>query len=471
MTQYDYDLITIGAGSGGVRASRRAAALGKKAAVVENSRIGGTCVMRGCVPKKLLVLGSHFADDFEDARAFGWTVGATSFDWGALIAAKDKELDRLENVYHRILRDDGVEEITGTGVLADAHTVEVEGDGVPGGKKSFTAGNILIATGGWPKLPDVPGIEHAITSNEALDLARFPNRIAIVGGGYIAVEFAGIFNSFGADVTIVIRAPNILRGFDEDVRGALAREMEKTGVAIRRQCTVESIEKLDGDGNGDGGDVFSLRFSGGGAIEVDRVMYATGRAPNTRGLGLEEAGVGLDEKGAVEIDGFSRTAVANIHAIGDVTERMNLTPVALAEAEAVVKTMFQGTPTGLDYSGVATAVFSRPPIGTVGLNEDEARENAKAGIDVYVSRFTPMKHTLSGRDEKTLMKLIVDRDTDKVVGCHMVGEDAPEIIQGLAVALKCGATKALFDATIGIHPTAAEEFVTMRDKRPRPGDE
>lgn len=459
-SQYDYDLITIGAGSGGVRASRRAAALGRKVAVIENLRVGGTCVMRGCVPKKLLVLGSHFGEDFEDAEGYGWTVGDTSFDWKSLITAKEKELDRLEKVYHKILEDNGVEEITGTGVLADAHTVEVDG-------KSYTAGNILIATGGWPKLPDVPGIEHAITSNEALDLVEFPSRIVIVGGGYIAVEFAGIFNSFGADVTIVIRKPQILRGFDEGVRGVLSDEMEKKGITIRRECTVESIEKTVGKGVGKNGGGFSVSFSDGGVIEVDQVMYATGRGPNTKGIGLEDAGIGLDVKGAVEVDEFSRTTVPNIYAIGDVTERMNLTPVAIAEAEALVKTLYGEAPAALDYANVPTAVFSQPPVGTVGLTEDEARE--RGDIDVYVSRFTPMKHTLSGRDEKTWMKLIVDRKTDIVLGCHMVGLDAPEIAQGLGIALKCGATKAQFDATIGIHPTAAEEFVTMRDKRPDPG--
>ncbi len=460
MTAYDYDLITIGAGSGGVRASRRAAARGKKVAIIENLRVGGTCVMRGCVPKKLLVIGSHFAEDFEDAQGYGWSVDAPAFDWPSLIGAKSKELDRLEDVYHRILRDSGVGEITGTGVLADAHTVEVEG-------KPLTAETILVATGGWPKLPEVPGIEHAITSNEALDLAELPERIAIVGGGYIAVEFAGIFNAFGSHVTMIIRAPQILRGFDESVRNALAQEMEKKGVTIRRECTVKSIEKLDRGG-------FSLRFSSGDEIEVDRIMYATGRAPNTAGLGLEEAGVGLDEKGAIEVDEFSRTAVANIYAIGDVTERMNLTPVAIAEAEALVETLYGAGgagPVGLDYANIASAVFSQPPIGTVGLSEHQARKVAKGGIDVYESRFKPMKYTLSGRDENTMMKLVVDRETDRVLGCHMVGMDAPEIIQGLAIALKCGATKAQFDATIGIHPTAAEEFVTLGEKRPDPDEE
>jgi len=452
LTQYDYDLITIGAGSGGVRASRRAAALGKKVAIIENLRVGGTCVMRGCVPKKLLVLGSHFADDFEDALGYGWTVGEPGFDWSRLITAKEKELDRLEDVYHRILKDSGVEEIFGTGVLADAHTVEVDG-------KSMTAETILVCTGGWPKMPDIPGIKHAITSNEALELAQFPKRVAIVGGGYIAVEFAGIFSSFGSEVTEIIRAPQILRGFDEDARQTLAEEMKKKGIDIRAETVVEEIVK-DGDG-------YLLKLKDGGVLDADLVMYATGRAPNTHGLGLEEAGIALDEVGAIKVDEFSKTAVDHIYAIGDVTERLNLTPVALAEAEAFANTVYRDSPTAMDYANVASAVFSQPPIGSVGLTEDQARE--KADIDVYVSRFTPMKYTLSGRDEKTMMKIIVDRETGTVHGCHMVGLDAPEIIQGIAIALKCGATKDQFDATIGIHPTAAEEFVTMRDKRPAPG--
>jgi len=459
MATYDFDLIVIGAGSGGVRAARRAAATGAKVAIVENLRTGGTCVMRGCVPKKLLVIGSHFAHDYEDATGFGWEAARPGFDWAKLIAAKNAELDRLEGVYHRILRENGVTEIDGTGRLADAHTVDVDG---PGAGKSITAETILVATGGWPKMPGVPGIEHAITSNEALDLPELPKRIAVVGGGYIAVEFAGIFNSLGSDVTLVIRAANILRGFDDDVRETLAEEMEKAGVRIHRECVVRSIEKT--------GDAYSLRFANGDEMAVDRVMYATGRAPNTAGIGLAEAGVELTEKGAVRVDEYSRTSVANIYALGDVTERMNLTPVAIAEAEAFVKTVYGKRPTAMDYENVPSAVFSQPPVGTVGLTDAQARERAKGGADVYVSSFRPMKHTLTGRDERSFMKLIVERDTDRVLGCHMVGADAPEIIQGVAIALKCGATKAQFDATVGIHPTAAEEFTTLREPRPRHGE-
>ncbi|MCH8237545.1 MAG: glutathione-disulfide reductase [Proteobacteria bacterium] len=450
MAKYDFDLITIGAGSGGVRASRRAAATGARVAIIENLRTGGTCVMRGCVPKKLLVYASHFAEDFEDSGGYGWSPVDPGFDWPKLIGAKNAELDRLEAVYHRILGEAGVEEVFGTAKIADPHTVEVEG------AKAITAETILVATGGWPKMPPIPGIEHVITSNEALDLPELPKRIVIVGGGYIAVEFAGIFNGFGAEVTEIIRADNILRGFDEDVRDTLAREMAKKGVDIRPHTVVTAIEKEGG--------VFSLALEGGARIEADLVMYATGRAPNTSGMGLEEAGVALDGKAAIKVDEYSRTSVANIYAIGDVTERMNLTPVAIAEAEALVKTVFGDAPTVVDYAGVPSAVFSQPAIGTVGLSEHEARETA--AIDVYISSFTPMKYTLSGRDEKTMMKVIVDSDSDRVLGCHVVGLDAPEIIQGFALGLKCGATKAQFDATIGIHPTAGEELFTMRDKRP-----
>ncbi len=450
MPRYDYDLITIGAGSGGVRASRRAAATGARVAIVENLRFGGTCVMRGCVPKKLLVYASHFADDFEDSGGYGWENIDPGFDWPKLIAAKNKELDRLEDVYHRILSEAGVEEVFATARLADPHTVEVDG-------KALTAETLLVATGGWPKMPPIPGIEHVITSNEALELPELPKRIAIIGGGYIAVEFAGIFNGLGARVTEIIRAPQILRGFDDDVRDALAQEMENKGIDIRRRTEVEEIVKEGG--------AFSLRLKGGGTIAADVVMYATGRAPNTARMGLEEAGVALDKKAAIRVDEFSRSSADNIYAIGDVTERMNLTPVAIAEAEAMVRTAFGGQSTALDYANVPSAVFSQPPIGTVGLTEAQAEAVSKGPIDVYVSRFTPMKYTLSGRDEKSMMKLVVERNTDRVLGCHMVGMDAPEIIQGFALGLRTGATKADFDATIGIHPTAGEEFFTLREKR------
>jgi glutathione reductase (NADPH) len=449
MAKPDFDLIVIGAGSGGVRASRMAARYGARVAIIDHDRIGGTCVMRGCVPKKLLVIGSHFADAFEDAPGFGWATARPGFDWPTLIANKNKELDRLEAVYRKLLADSGVELIEGTATLKGPRTVQA-------GERTMSAAHILIATGGRPVMPKIPGIERAVTSNEALDLARLPDPVTIVGGGYIAVEFAGIFNALGSDVTLIIRAANILRGFDSDVRDALAGEMEKKGITIRRQCVVESIE------GGESG--YRLNLGGGGAIEAGLVMYATGRAPNTGGLGLTEAGVETDSKGSVVVDGFSQTTAPGIYAVGDVTDRINLTPVAIAEGAAVAETLFNGNPLRMDHDDVPSAVFSQPPVGSVGLSEAEASEWNE--VDVYISRFRPMKHTLGGRDETTMMKLVVDRASDRVLGCHMVGEDAPEIIQGLAVAVKCKATKAQFDATVGIHPTSAEEFVTLTEKRP-----
>ena len=452
MAKYDFDLITIGAGSGGVRASRRTAAKGKKVAIIENLRIGGTCVMRGCVPKKLLVMASHFRDDIEDSMGYGWEVPQTKFNWAKLISGKSNELDRLEGIYHKLLKDSGVQEITGTARLKDIHTIEVNG-------KLYTAENILIATGGWPQLPDIPGVKYAITSNEALDLKQLPKRIAIVGGGYIAVEFAGIFNTLGSKVTEIIRAPEILRGFDEDVRSFLAQEMEKRGVTISRNCEVEAITKTKSG--------LSLSMSTGKTLEVDQIFFATGRKPKSENLGLEDIGVSLNKKAAIEVDAFSKTTIDNIYAIGDVTDRINLTPVAIAEAEAFVRTIYDKTPTSLKYDNVPSAVFSQPPIGSVGLTEEEAVAQASSpnDIDVYITKFKPMKFSLSGRDEKTMMKIIVDAKTNLVLGCHIVGLDAPEIIQGIAIALKCGATKAQFDATIGIHPTSAEELVTLREKR------
>ncbi len=454
MSKFDYDLITIGAGSGGVRASRMAAKTGARVAVVEESRVGGTCVMRGCVPKKLLVYAADFAHHFGDARGFGWDVAEPTFDWAELIANKNVELDRLEGIYHRILRESGVEVLEGRGVVTGPNTVEVAG-------KSYTAEKILIATGSRPHLPDVPGIEHAMTSNEALDLAELPNRIVIVGGGYIAVEFAGLFNALGADVSIIIRAGNILRGFDEDIRDTLVDEMEKEGVTVHRECVVRSIERS--------GEGYSLRLPGTETIECDAVFYATGRRPNSEGLGLEALGVELNDHGAIKVDEYFQTATPSIFALGDVIDRVQLTPVAINEGMAFVATQFEGRPTAMNYDFVPAAVFSHPPVGTVGLMEDEARTLARAkgsDVDIYLSRFRPMKHTLSGRDARSMMKLVVERDSQRVVGVHMVGDDAPEIVQGFAVALKCGATKQQFDATVGIHPTAAEEFVTMRDKLP-----
>ncbi|MBK8208879.1 MAG: glutathione-disulfide reductase [Rhodospirillales bacterium] len=449
MRSYDFDLITIGAGSGGVRASRLAGGWGKRVAVVEKSRVGGTCVMRGCVPKKLLIYGAQFGEALEDAPGYGWTVDGARLDWAALIEAKNRELDRLEGVYGGILRRNNVQLIDGKAVLADAHTVEVAG-------QHFTAEKILIACGGWPTVPNIPGIEYAITSNEALDLGELPSRVIIVGGGYIAVEFAGIFRAAGSAVTLVIRGSEVLRGFDEDVRIFLGSQMVKRDITVRREAVVRGLVKTN--------EGIVATLSDGDAMTADAVMFATGRSPNTRGIGLEEAGVELALNGAVIVDEWSRTSVPNIFAVGDCTDRINLTPVAIAEGQAFAETNFNGNPTCLAYENIPSAVFSAPPVGVVGLTETQAL--LRGPIDVYLTRFRPMRHTISGRDESTLMKLVVCADTDRVLGCHMVGADAPEIIQGLAIALQCGATKAQFNATIGIHPTAAEEFVTMREKRP-----
>ena len=448
MTRFDCDLFVIGAGSGGVRAARVAAGLGAKVMLAEDSRVGGTCVMRGCIPKKLLVLGAHFAEDFADAKGFGWSLKTPVHDWDELIRRKNAELDRLEGVYRKILRESKVELIEERARIEDPNRVEVAG-------RTVTAANILVATGGRPQLPRIPGIEHAITSNEALDLPALPRRAVIVGGGYVAVEFAGIFGAFGTEVTMVIRARQILRGFDEDVREALAAEMAQRRIHIFSGSVVESIEKT--------AEGYAVHLPGGEQLNCDRVLYATGRAPNTEGLGLAEAGVKLGGQGEVAVDEYSRSSVASIFAVGDVTDRMNLTPVALAEGMAVARTLFGGEATAMDYRNVPTAVFSTPPVGTVGLTEAEAAQRGE--IDVYVSSFKPLKHTLTGRAERTMMKLVVDRASQRVLGLHMVGADAPEIVQGFAVALKCGATKRDFDATVGIHPTAAEEFVTLREKR------
>lgn len=449
--RHDCDLFVIGAGSGGVRAARVAARLGAKVMVAENWRVGGTCVMRGCIPKKLLVLGAHFAEDFEDARGFGWRAGQLVHDWPSLIAAKNRELDRLEDVYRRLLRESGVELIEGRARVTGPNRIEAAG-------RTVSAANILIATGGRPQLPSIPGIERAITSNEALDLPARPGRVVVVGGGYIAAEFAGIFRALGTEVTVVIRGSQILRGFDDDVRATLAAEMTKKGIRIRAGSVVGAIAKT--------GEGLSLRLESGETLACDCVLYATGRTPNTEGLGLAEVGVALTARGAVAVDAYSRSSVPSLFAVGDATDRMNLTPVALAEAMALARTLFGGEATAMDYANVPTAVFSTPPVGTVGLTEAEA---AKRGpVDVYMPSFTPLKHTLSGRAERTMMKLVVERASERVLGLHMVGEHAPEIVQGFAVALKCGATKRDFDATVGIHPTAAEEFVTLREKRPEP---
>lgn len=446
--KYDFDLFTIGAGSGGVAGSRRAASYGAKVGICESSRIGGTCVIRGCVPKKLLVYGAQVADEIADARGYGWDIRQASFSWPALISAKDREIDRLNGIYIKMLADAGVTTIEDEGRLVDAHTVAIGG-------RMVTAQNILIATGAHPVLPDTPGIEHAITSNEALDLKEFPKRVVIVGGGYIAVEFAGIFHTLGAQVTLVLRGDMVLRGFDQDVREHLTQEVTERGLRILTGTLVESIEKAAGG--------LEVKLNNGQSLPCDQILYATGRLPNTRSLQMEGVGVKTGEKGEVLVDEWSRTSVPNIYALGDVTNRHNLTPVAIAEARALAETLFHNNPTSFDPSNIPTAVFSQPPVGTVGLTEKQARGLGRP-IDIYRSKFRPMHSTLSGRHDKTMMKLVVDRASDRVLGCHMVGVDAAEITQGLAIALRCGATKAQFDKTVGIHPTAAEEFVTMRDK-------
>jgi glutathione reductase (NADPH) len=401
----------------------------------------------GCIPKKFFVYAAHFREEFEDAAGFGWVAGERCFDWPTLLRNKDREIARLNGVYAKLLEEAGVAHIEGRARVVDPHTALVEG-------QRFTAENILVATGSWPSVPEVEGVEHAITSNEAFHIERLPPRAIIVGGGYIAVEFAGIFHGLGVDVVQLYRGPLFLRGFDDEVRAMLASEMTKKGIDVRFDAKVAKIEKRAS------GLVATLE--GGEVLETDVILYATGRLPLTRDLGLEDAGVELNAKGAVVVDAYSRSSVESIWAVGDVTDRINLTPVALAEGMALANTLFGGKPTRPDHEDVPSAVFSQPAIGTVGLTEAAARERY-GDVDVYRSRFRPLKHTLSGRDEQTMMKLVVDRASDRVVGCHMVGPEAGEIVQGLAIAVKCRATKAQFDATIGIHPTAAEEFVSLRE--------
>ncbi len=450
MASYDFDLFTIGGGSGGVRASRLAAGDGKRVGVAEERTLGGTCVNVGCIPKKLLVYASEFADDFEDAAGFGWTVGERRVDWKRLLANKNREIERLNGVYRRVLEEAGARIFDSRAVVVDSHTVEIDG-------RRHTAEHILIATGGWPAKALFPGGELAVSSNEMFFLGELPARVVIAGGGYIAVEFAGILHGLGARVTQVHRGELFLRGFDDDLRSTLAAEMRKRGIDLRFSATIAKLERAGG--------ALRVTLSTGEVLETDLVLVAMGRTPNTLGLGLEQAGVELDAVGAIRVDAFSKSSVPSVYSIGDCTNRMNLTPVALAEARALVETLFRGNPTSPDYHDVPTAVFSQPNLATVGLTEAEARRRHGA-VDVYRSLFRPLKHTLTGREEKTLLKLVVDGASGRVLGCHMVGPDAGEIIQGLAVALRCGVTKAQFDSTIGIHPTAAEEFVTMRKKAP-----
>jgi len=447
MSEFDFDLFVIGAGSGGVRAARIAAAHGARVAICEESRVGGTCVIRGCVPKKLLVYASHFAEDFEDARGYGWETGPARFSWPDLIHAKDKEIDRLNQIYLRLLSDSGVVLYPHRGSFVDPHRIRV-------GDETISAEHVLIATGGHPWAPDIPGIEHTITSNEAFDLEQLPPRVAIIGGGFIACEFAGIFNGLGSEVTQLYRGDAILRGFDHDVRRVVGSELQKKGVRLMLEAEVESIRKT--------GSGLELTLQGGETLEADQVMYATGRVPNVRDLGLRDIGVEFRADGRVVVDEYSQTNIENIYAVGDVTSRVNLTPVAIYEGHAFADTVFGDRARPVNHEFVPSAVFSQPPVGTVGYSEEDAITHI-GPIDVYISEFRPMKYTLSGRDEKTMMKLIIERESQKVVGIHIVGMDAPEIVQGFAVAVKSGLTKERFDCTIGIHPTAAEELVTMRN--------
>jgi glutathione reductase (NADPH) len=454
MSGYDYDLFVIGAGSGGVRAARLAALTGAKVAVAEESRVGGTCVIRGCVPKKFMVFASDFSSQFDLARAYGWEVGEPTFNWCAFRDKKDEEIARLSGLYVANLMKAGADLFHGRAVFTDSHTIDVA---MREGNKRITAGKVLIATGGRPKLPDdVPGIEHAITSDEVFHLPELPKSMLIVGGGYIAVEFACIFHGLGVDVTLAYRGSNLLRGFDEDVRSHLADELRRRGLRVALACQHERIEKRD-DG------LLVSHVTESMVIESEVVMFATGRAPHVKGLGLDNAGVTLNAKGAVEVDAFSQTSVPHIWAVGDVTDRMNLTPVAIREAQCFAETVFHDRPMSFSYDAVPTAVFSQPPIGVVGLTEAQARHEY-GKVDVYLTRFRPMRTLFAGNETRVLMKLIVHPGTDKVLGCHIVGEEGPETIQLAAIAVKAGLTKAQWDATCALHPTVSEELVTLHEK-------
>lgn len=445
---YEFDLFVIGAGSGGVRAARFAAGFGAKVAVAESRYLGGTCVNVGCVPKKLLVYGAHFAEDFEQASGFGWSLGEANFDWATLIANKDREIQRLNGIYRNLLVNSGVTLMEGHAKITGPHEVEVNG-------QRHSAQHILIATGGWPQIPEIPGHEHAISSNEAFFLKELPKRVLVVGGGYIAVEFAGIFHGLGAKTSLLYRGEMFLRGFDGAVRKHLHEELTKRGMDVQFNADIARIDKQP-DGS------LKATLKDGRELIADCVFYATGRRPMLDNLGLENTGVTLDKRGFVEVDDLYQSAEPSILAIGDVIGRVQLTPVALAEGMAVARRLFKPEQyRAVDYTMIPTAVFSLPNIGTVGLSEEQAIEDGHK-VQIFESSFRPMKLTLTQCQERTLMKLVVDADTDKVLGCHMVGPEAGEIVQGLAIALKAGATKQHFDETIGVHPTAAEEFVTMR---------
>lgn len=451
MTAYDYDLFVIGGGSGGVRAARIAANHGAKVAVAEEYRYGGTCVIRGCVPKKLLVYASRFRDEFEDAQGFGWSLAEPTFDWGTLIAAKDKEIARLEVVYKRNLERAGVTTFDSRAVLEGPHAVRLLAAG-----KSVTAKTILVATGGYPSVDSaLDGHEYAITSNEAFHLKELPRRVVVAGGGYIAVEFAGIFAGLGAETTLIYRGSKILRGFDEDLSVTLMEEMSRRGIKVITGKVFTRIEKTH--------DGLVGHITGGGQLAADQIMFAIGRKPNTANLGLDKAGVSVAKDGAIVVDAASRTSASNIYAVGDVTNRVTLTPVAIREGHAFADSMYGGRPWTTDYEMIPTAVFSTPEIGTVGMPEAEAR-NQFGDVEIYKAKFRPMKGTISGREERMLMKLVVEARGGRVVGCHIVGPDAAEMVQVAAIAMRMGATKSDFDRTMALHPSAAEELVTMRDK-------
>ena len=448
MSEFDYDLFVIGAGSGGVRASRIAASHGARVAVAEEYRVGGTCVIRGCVPKKLLVYGSHFAEDIHDARKFGWDVPECSFNWDVLRDNVLAEVDRLEGLYGQTLDNHNVTVLRTRATIVGPQKIRLA-DGT-----ELTAERILVATGGWPHIPEFPGSEHAITSNEVFHLDALPGRVVIAGGGYIANEFAGIFNAFGSKVTIVNRGDTILRGYDEQIRDRLLQISMTKGIDFKFNAPFQSIEK-----NGDGS--FTVNLENCDAIQADAVLIAAGRVPNTKGLGLEEVGVELDEHGAVKVDEASQSSVSSIYAVGDVTNRIQLTPVAIREGQAFADSVFGGKPTTVDYANVPSAVFSHPPIGAVGMTEAQAR-NKLGSVRIYTSDFRAMKNVLAGRNERALYKMIVNEATDQVVGLHMIGPDAPEILQAAAIAVKAGLTKADFDATVALHPSMAEELVLMK---------
>ncbi|MEW6688669.1 MAG: glutathione-disulfide reductase [Pseudomonadota bacterium] len=443
--KFDFDLFTIGGGSGGVRASRVAATLGARVAIAESGRFGGTCVNVGCIPKKLFSYAAHFRDDLEDAAAYGWRIAAPDFDWPTLLAGKEREIARLNAVYERLLVSVGVSIFRGKAFVRGKHEVEIDG-------KTFSAQHILVATGSRPHKPGIPGEELGITSNEAFFLERLPRRALVVGGGYIAVEFASIFRGLGVETTLAYRGARLLRGFDAELGTRLAEEMRKKGVSILLQTNPVSVEPG-----------LKVKFQNETHGIFDLVLFATGRKPNTAGLGLETAGVGLGADGAVLVDRYSKSSVDSIHAIGDVTNRLNLTPVATAEGTALARTLFGGAPTPVDHENVPTAVFANPNLASVGLSEEKARERHGA-VEVYKTAFTSLRHSLTPSGERIFMKLVVDARSQRVLGAHMIGPDAGEIIQGVAIAVKLGATKAQFDATVGIHPTAAEEFVTLREK-------